>query len=318
MWEESIIYAVQKLMEYNVNRHALEGEWEDPGSAQESEELETSSITSEAPPNEEPEIVEDDVLSISSPISTTDADVKQFIDNARTIQSLLISRSRNIWGDNAKYRFERADKALKETEEVKAFRRHLTAIINSGFPDKDAEGLPATEMMKRAYDDAKFSPVKLKLIRANILRKHRIEYFTQSQASRSHVPVEVADEIQIQKPDKTPAAIGNVPSTSAVSSKEKESQPVTSIAPPQVHEAPVEMSRSIYNAAVTASDVDSDCDTADLSANTTPPKITMVTKIGGLQAYPRPPEPQPDGTLICPYCNDKLPDSYAKNEQSWR
>jgi hypothetical protein len=242
---------------------------------------------------------------------TIDSVLEEYISYVRTILDQLTRISLTIRRAGAKYRFERADKALEETEEVEAFRRHLTTIINSGFSDKDAEGVPTTEMMERAHDDSKFSPIQLKLIRANVLRRHRIEYLTRSRAPRSHASVEAPSEVQIQKPDKTSAAVDNAPSTSIVSSKGEESQPTTPIAP-QVHE------RSIYSAAVTATDVGPNFDTAELSANKTPSGITRTTKIGESQAYPKYPMPQLNGTLICPYCNDKLPDSYAKNQQSWK
>ncbi|QKX60481.1 uncharacterized protein TRUGW13939_07626 [Talaromyces rugulosus] len=305
----------QLVDENDAEAPAWEGELEDSDSTQESDEVQSSSTKSEALFNEESES-EDNALSNSGSTSTNNSVLEEYISYVRTILDQLTRISLTIRRAGAKYRFERADKALKETEEVKAFRQHLTTIINSGFPDKDAEGLPATEKMKRVYDDSKFSPVKLKLIRANILRRHRIEYFTKARA-RTHAPVEVPEEVQVQKPDKTPAAVDNAPPTSIVSSKEKESQPVTPIAP-QAHEAPAERTRSIYTAAVTATDVGPNFDTTDLSANKTPSRITRVTKIGGSQAYPGCPKPLPNGTLICPYCNDKLPDSYAKNEQSWK
>jgi hypothetical protein len=302
--------------ENDAEAPAWEGEIEDSDSTQEADEVQSSSTISEAPPDEESESVEDDALSNSGSTSTDNSVLEEYISYVRTILDQLTRISLTIRRAGAKYRFERADKAFKETEEVKAFRQHLTTIINSGFPDKDAEGLPATEMMKRVYDGSKFSPVQLKLIRANILRRHRIEYFTKARAPRAHAPVEASKEVQVQKLDKTPVAVDNAP-TSVVSSKVKESQPVTPIAP-QVHEAPVERTRSIYTTAVTATDVGPNFDTKDLSANNTPSRITRMTKIGGSQAYPGCPKPQPNGTLICPYCNDKLPDSYTKNEESWK
>ncbi|KAM3075289.1 hypothetical protein ACMFMG_007269 [Clarireedia jacksonii] len=303
--------------ENDAEAPAWEGELEDSDSTQETDEAQSSSTKSEAPPDGESESVEDNSLSNSGSTSTNNSVLEEYISYARTILDQLTRISLTIRRAGAKYRFERADKALRETEEVKAFRQHLTTIINSGFPDEDAKDLPATEKMKRIYDDSKFSPVKLKLIRANILRRHRIKYFTEARVPRTHTPVEAPKEIQVQKPDKTPAAVDSAPPTSIVSSKVKESQPVTPITP-QVHEAPVERTHSIYTAAVTATDVDPNFDTTDLFVNKTPSRMTRMTKIGGSQAYPGCPKPQPNGTLICPYCNDKLPESYAKNEQSWK
>ncbi|KAL6906954.1 hypothetical protein GGI43DRAFT_247445 [Trichoderma evansii] len=489
------------------------------------------------------ESVEDNASSNSGSDSTNNSVLEEYISYVRTILDQLTRISLTIRRDGAMYRVERADKALKETEEVKAFRQHLTTIINSEFPDKDAEGLSATEKMKRVYNDSKFSPVKLKLIRANILRRHRIEYFTKARAPKTrasmanvsmanasmtnapipyasmtrtyrtlstrrssvcssasdpygtsssmsvvssspqlpcefygyenceetfdlnsfddwvqhicghhlrwrlprycicwfcddavfhavdetaderehnyrarmhHIadhfghgatmseirpdfyfldhlrdiglvsernfqackawheaplpkgginsegpapdaynqemvievkyrrgreyrrrrlqrgysinsgepaPIRAPNEIQIRRegemPNKTLAVVDNAPPTSIISSKVKENQPVTPITP-QVHEAPVERARSIYTAAVTATDVGSNFDTTDLSTDKAPSRITKMTKIRGLQAYPSCPKPQPNGTLICPYCNDELPDSYARNEQSWK
>lgn len=315
--EDSGDYILELVDENDVEAPDWDGELEDSDSTQESDEVQSSSTKSEALPNEEPEIVEDGALSNSGSISTNNSILEEYISYVRTILDQLTRISLTIRRSGAKYRFERADKALKETEEVKTFRQHLTTIINSGFPDKDAEGLPATEKMKRVYDDSKFSPVKLKLIRANILRRHRIEYFTKARASRTRAPVEAPNEVQVQRQDKTPAAVDSAPPTSIVSSKVKESQSVAPVAP-QVHEVPVERTRSIYTAAVTATDVGPNFDTTDLSANKTPSRITRITKIGESQTYPRCPKPLTNGTLICPYCNDKLPASYANNEQTWK
>ncbi|KAF3396793.1 hypothetical protein DPV78_007762 [Talaromyces pinophilus] len=296
---------------------AWEGELEDSDSTQETDEVQSSSTTLEEPTDEESESVDDKSLSNSISSSTNHSVLEEYISYVRTILDQLTRISLTIRRAGAKYRFEKIDKALKETEEVKAFRQHLTAIINSGFPDKDAEVLPATEKMKRVYDDSKFSPVQLKLIRTNILRRHRIEHFTKARAPRTRAPAQVPNVIQAQKPDETPGAVDSTPHTSILSSKVEESQPVTPIAP-QVHEAPVGRAASIYTAAVTATDVGPNFDVTDLSADKTPSRITRMTKIGGSLAYPGRPKPQSNGTLICPYCNDKLPDSYAKNEQSWR
>ena len=296
---------------------AWEGELEDSDSTQETDEVQSSSTALEEPTDEESESVDDKSLSNSSSSSTNNSVLEEYISYVRTILDQLTRISLTIRSAGAKYRFERIDKALEETEEVKAFRQHLTAIINSGFPDKDAEVLPATEKMKRVYDDSKFSPVQLKLIRTNILRRHRIEHFTKARAPRTRAPAQVPNVIQVQKPEKTPAAVDSAPHTSILSSKVEESQPVTPIAL-QVHEAPVKRAASIYTAAVTATDVGPNFDVTDLSADKTPSRITRMTKIGGSLAYPGRPKPQANGTLICPYCNDKLPDSYAKNEQSWK
>lgn len=286
---------------------AWEGELEDSDSTQETDEVQSSSTTSEEPPDEGFEIVEDNSLSNSGSTSTNNSALEEYISYVRTILDQLTRISLTIRRAGAKYRFERTDKALKETEEVKAFRQHLTAIINSGFPDEDAELLPVTEKMKRVYDDSKLSSVQLKLIRANILRRHRIEYFT-----KARTPGEVPKAVQVQKPGKTSAAADNTPPTRISSSKDKESQPVTPIAS-QEYEAAVERASSIYTTTVTAKDVGPNFDIRDLSADKTPSRVTRMTKIGKSLAYPECPKPQPNGTLICPYCNDKLPDSYAKN-----
>jgi hypothetical protein len=308
----------EMLYENDTEAPAWEGELEDSDSTQESDEVQSSLTKLEAPPNEESESVEDDALSNSGSTSTNNSVLEEYISYVRTILGQLTRISLTIRRAGAKYRFERADKALEETEEVRAFRQHLITIINSRFPDEDAEGLPATKKMERVYDSRKFSPVKLKLIRANILRRHRIEYFTKARAPRIRSPVEALKEAQVQKPDKTPSTVDNAPPTNILSLEVKESQPVTPTTP-QVHdEAPVERTGSIHTAAVTATDVGPNFDTKDLSANKTPSRITRITKIGASQAYPGCPKPQPNGTLICPYCNDKLPDSYSKNEQSWR
>jgi hypothetical protein len=315
--EDSADDIPELLDENGAEAPAWEGELEDSDSSQETDEVQSSWTTSEEPPDEESESVEDNSLSNSGSTSTNNSVLEEYISYVRTILDQLTRISLTIRRAGAKYRFERADKALKETEEIWKFSKHLTAIINSGFPDKDAEVLTATEKMIRVYDDSKFSPVKLKLIRANILRRHRIEYFTKARAPRTRSPVEAPKVVQGQKPDKTPAAVDIAPPTSNVSSKVKESQPVTPVAF-QVHEAPVEGAPSTYTAAVTATDVGPNFDTTDLSADKTPSRITRMTKIGDSLVYPGCPKPQPNGTLICPYCNDKLPVSYAKNEQSWK
>jgi len=305
--------------ENDAEAPAWQGELEDSDNTQEGDDVQSASTRSEASLHEESESLQDNASSYCGSDSTSNSVLEEYISYVRTILDQLTRISLTIRRAGAKYRLERVDKTLKateETEEIKAFRQHLITIINSRFPDKGGEGVSATEKMKRIYD-GKLSAVQLKLIRANILRRRRIDNFTSTRTLTTRVLVEAPKEVRIQKQDQTLATMDNAPSISMESSKPKESKLATPIIP-EVHDTPAEKTRSVYTAAKTATDVGPNFDIKDLSADKTPSRITRMTKIGGSQAYPACPKPLPNGTLVCPYCNDKLPNSYAKNEQSWK
>ncbi|ETS84480.1 hypothetical protein PFICI_02505 [Pestalotiopsis fici W106-1] len=216
-----------------------------------------------------------------------------------------------------KYRFEKIDAELKDNS-FEEFRNHLTSIILRSLVDpQEAKDFSAEEKMKQVSDHNALTSVQRRLIHANILRRHRIEYVTKS---RHEGRQPVHDRIESAKDSSQLNKSAN-PTNSSVTGTQTFRQAQTSLpsqpAKPKIFEDGTAPS-SVLEPALTATEVGSRLDVQRVMAPQTPSKVTRVTKIGSTQTYPDRPTLDSKGLLTCPYCDDILPSSYTRVEQSWR
>jgi hypothetical protein len=176
--------------------------------------------------------------------------------------------------------------------------------------------LTAEEKMRRSSDYERLTSVQKTLIHCNILRRHRIAFITKSRSTRKRFNIETAEpQVDIRKEVDT---FVKGSSSVAKSSRSQQQPPSISISRAPQQTVRKEAPSVTHTLAPTATDVGSQLDISRLSPGYTPSKATNLTRIGAKQAYPRCPRPNQDRSLICPYCDDVLPPSYAKVEKSWK
>ena len=243
---------------------------------------------------------------------TSDPFLAEYISFVKTILRQLLHISISIRKSGNKYKFGEVDAALDEGKFEK-FRNHLTTVILMAYEDPEAEELTVAEKIQRASDYERLTPIQRRMVHANILRRNRIEFMT----SYPRPP--------LQQPEADIEG-GNVtgPEHSVVNSSSGLSRPMSSIALSgqrqlSGRESAKPETHSIA-ATATATEVSSQLDIRHILATKTTSAVTGMTRIGASQAYPPCPNLRPDGSLICPYCNDVLPADYCgrKGRDRWK
>ncbi|KAF3172082.1 hypothetical protein TWF788_009525 [Orbilia oligospora] len=246
---------------------------------------------------------------VSNPVLSENISYIKIILSQLARISIAIRKSGN------RYRFEKADAALDE-KDYDEFRQHLTAIILRGFQDDDSKNLTAVEKAQRVFDSSRLTKAQKRLIHLNILRKHRIEFVKRSRGSKSH------QKADTQQAESGPIMVGKPTEESAVDSKPCSYQPIRSTTTSRpLHQTPRKLAPSgVFTAAVTATEIGSKFDIKGILAKKSTSAVTQMTKIGASQSYPHCPDPQLDGSLRCPYCDDFLPSDFSdpKHQDNWR
>ncbi|RYP35697.1 hypothetical protein DL768_010977 [Monosporascus sp. mg162] len=250
--------------------------------------------------------------------SIEDPLVAEHVSYIKTILGQLSRLAVAIRKSGNKYRFEKIDASLDESA-FKDFRKHLTVIILRAFEDPDAQDLPALERMNRASDWTKLGKVQQHLVQANIIRRNRIEAMTRSRNSRARLARATQQPDPLMKSVEIEVTPPQIATAQAV---QQQPEPTITVS----HSAPKASSvagrSQTVTAAATITDAGSDLDDRfrSILARKTLSAVTKMTRIGASQAYPRCPRRGPDGSLICPYCDDFLPAEYAepKYRESWR
>jgi len=251
----------------------------------------------------------------SSGDETSDPVLSEQISYAKTILGQLQRISLAIRKSGNKYRFEKADAALNESR-FEEFRKHLATVILMAFEDKRAEKLTAVQKMHRASDYDRLTPIQRRMVRANILRRNRIEFVTGSTRRRSTSVVGPEPAVDAGKPTIVEPAV-----KPAVDTDPGPSQPTPSMSTTLQPQMRKESAQSVaHTTAITATDVGSKLDIQHILTRRVSSTATKMTRIGSSQAYPRCPNVGSDGSLICPYCDDVLPSDYlgSKRKDSWK
>jgi hypothetical protein len=247
----------------------------------------------------------DDTGSLPS-IGKADGPFSEQMFNVKTILGQLTRISTAIRRSGAKYRYQKADATLKE-ELFEDFKTHLTVVILMGSIEANTEEPADTTAMRvRITDSKRLTAVQDRLIRANIVRRNRIIFATQSMKPVAQQPQQPPPTI-IELPDATDKPKLRVLQISAKAIVDRPviSPQAPSIIAPSITQTATEMG-SQFNWQQVAE-----------SKNSSPSVVTRVTRTGAAQDYPSCPKPLYDDFLQCPYCADMLPDSYSKNASRW-
>lgn len=242
-------------------------------------------------------------------------------EHASYIRIILGQLSRTavaIRKSGTKYRFGKIDAALDETE-FEEFRVHLTTVILRGFEDPKARDLSVWEKIQRSMDWNRLNDVQKRLVKANILRRNRIQTMTKSRRLRTRLtqavntPKPLATKV---KPQPTPSQ--NLSRSPAMEPSERIRVANSTNIPLSVVHSEV----SIKSAGLTVTEAGSNLSDLlkPILAKKTLSTATRMTKIGASQNYPSCPRRDETGSVICVYCDDLLPSEYAepKFKESWR
>ncbi|KAI0197477.1 hypothetical protein F4808DRAFT_295284 [Astrocystis sublimbata] len=241
-----------------------------------------------------------------------DPAIAEYIFYVQTTLDQLVRISLAIQKAGDKYRFEKVDAELDEGR-FEEFRNHLTSIILKAFPTHNAQDLTAEQNLERVSDFEALTSIQKRLIHLNILRRHRIEFETKSR-EKGRRPLDSArdghgfgeNHATLESPVTRSPDFNSIQASGA-------SQP----SPPIVSKASPTPS-IVSKEALTATEIGSGFDVKRFMSTQPPSKTMNLTRVGAAQSYPSRPKCGPDGLLLCPYCDDVLPSSYATNEQSWK
>lgn len=183
----------------------------------------------------------------------------------------------------------------------------MTSIIRREHFGPEARDWSTEKRAKEALDYEKLTEVQQRLIHVNILRRNRIEYTTKSRASgrKTGAAEDAVTPQTFREPREKGFQRSEASATIAVKSSSFLPRNVVSrtAAPPTIAHTSTEIGSRLN---------------IQRHLSATPSKITELSRIGASQPYPQSPKLKPGGALVCPYCEDLLPRSYAKHESSWR
>jgi hypothetical protein len=248
--------------------------------------------------------------------SQSDSALSEYIKYVKTILSQLVRVTIAIRKSGNKYRFEEVDAQCHDGR-FESFRHHLATIILKSSEDdaarNKAQQLSAAEKSKQASDPSRLTVVQERLIRANVLRRNRIEYMTKSSGRTpkpsltpeptliKDVPVATPPVVMFDTESRGPRGFHDV--------RSGDSTAAALIAPSDTS-----------TVAITATEPGSELEITPIIQKRTFSTVTKLTRIGASQTYPRCPNRTPGEPLICPYCNEQLPPdiSGSREESSWR
>lgn len=220
----------------------------------------------------------------------------------RTIIGKLTQISAAITKSGSKYRNQRADAALTDEKQAE-LKAHFRFILVIGLRDSNAHGnrLTTEELLQKALCVDELTAVQKRLVHANILRQHRIEFVKAS-------PEKISEG---DEDDKRPRVEASRVFGSAKMAQPKkiESAQATSLPTPVV---------AASSNAKTATDVGSKLDLRAIMAKATPSITTKVTQTAKMQDYPGIPRAEGGKTVKCPYCTDSLTPEDLKTDDRWR
>ncbi|KAL8296208.1 hypothetical protein RB600_001615 [Gaeumannomyces tritici] len=243
------------------------------------------------------------------PFGEQESSIATIIGQLRKI-SVAIRRSGN------KYRYQKADKEFREDSSREC--KNLWSIALQKplvFADAQMNELSAEALCHRMRDiETSLTPVQRRLIRANALRRHRILFITG--------PARQIAEISEPRPDPPRAELPNHVVAPPVDGPANSDPVVAPIPAPAKAQATVSPSEKAASHVRTATRIGTEFDVrAAMAPKSAPSIVTVVSRTGARQDYPRCPKPaQGDvfATVQCPYCANCLSGDYHKNDTRWR
>ncbi|KAL8342981.1 hypothetical protein RB598_004374 [Gaeumannomyces tritici] len=182
-------------------------------------------------------------------------------------------------------------------------------------------------LCRRLQDTWSLTPIQERLVRANILRHHRIIFF--AEPARKHTTLLASrDRCEEQEPEREKVKLSEESGYNQASASvarlggESASTPSESRKPISEEERPSRGQAGPSQVPATMMTA-SDLDIKGVTGPKWPPShVTVGTAIQETQYYPRCPKALPDGPakgmIQCPYCTEILPGEYEKEDRHWR
>lgn len=232
--------------------------------------------------------------------------------NIKTILDQLARISTAIRRSGAKLRYERADLSLQE-QDFEEFKAHLTFIVLMPTIESYSEGSTDGDAVPcHIFDQGRLTTVQKRLIQANIIRRNRILFATQSMKQINDQKRRREEPRQANPAEKVGPPVLNT----TTSTTKEPGQPITD--DPRL--SPVLPSSIITpSIAQSSTELGSQFDLQAVSRKkATPSVMTKITQTGDCQDYPTCPAPVSDEFLQCPYCANLLPVEYSKTRSRWK
>ncbi|KAH7311136.1 hypothetical protein BKA65DRAFT_356292, partial [Rhexocercosporidium sp. MPI-PUGE-AT-0058] len=253
------------------------------------------------------EISESEPAHPKGPYSTEVNDIAATIDQLCRI-SILIRRS------GAKFRFRRADLSRKD-EDYKDLKSHLQFLILLAQEEIKTEYWTSTDyenLSQRVLDVSQLTIVQNRLVKANIIRRHRICHATRHVAlSGAEIP-DPDPAAEQRQSEETHIDSQNEPSKTE-DEKLDEQQPDGSPKPEIQQETEI---ADHPPKPMTATDIGTTFLRGPGTVKRRGSTVTKISRVGVKQDYPKCPGRKE--MFNCPYCSQTLPSAYAENALRWR
>ncbi|KAL8377543.1 hypothetical protein RB595_008294 [Gaeumannomyces hyphopodioides] len=203
---------------------------------------------------------------------------------------------------------------------------------NHPQPGAGIEALRGTQVEVQApcrqlQDTKSLTPVQERLVRANILRHHRITFFVES-ARKKAMLLAYRDQCEGQEPERKKAKLigagGNDQAIASVAKLGDGNAPMPSESGKPVSQAenPSRSQAGLSQAPITTA-IASGLDIKEvIRPKWSPSQVMAGTVTQETQDYPRCPKALADGPakgmIQCPYCAEILPGEYVKGDKRWR
>lgn len=182
-------------------------------------------------------------------------------------------------------------------------------------------------LCRQLQDTMSLTPVQERLVRANILRHHRITFFVES-ARKKAMLLAYRDQCEGQEPERKKAkligASGHDQASASVAKLGDENAPTPSESGKPVSQAEKPpRSQAGLSQVPTATAIAPGLDIKEvMRPKWSPSQVTVGTVTQDTQDYPRFPKALADGPakgmIQCPYCAEILPGEYVKKDKRWR
>lgn len=154
---------------------------------------------------------------------TADPAMSEYMSYITTTLNQLATIALSIRKAGNKFKFEKIDAAFDDAM-LQEFRSHLTTIILRAFPDDEAKGLSSEQKIQQFSDHSKLTHIQKRLVHANVLRRHRLDFITASRKTRMtpiHWDIESLEDVRSRRPEGSSVAGSRASSTSKVANLSK-------------------------------------------------------------------------------------------------
>jgi len=245
----------------------------------------------------------------------SDSSLSECISNIHIMLDQLMRITLAIRKSGNRTRFEDIDNGCDEAGYLD-YRQWLTTIIlraHGGMTGlADTQNMSAFEQMNHSSDQSRLLPVQLRLVRANVLRRHRFnifkakrsEPFTERKEAPTTIRVDAQENVRTSDSSDSDSEAASSTYQSAKSHLDRE----------------VSVISRASDLAQTATEPGSSLNIDHIVNPGAKSAATKMTRIGSSQEYPRVPQFEPGTARLCPYCYEQLPQKVTKadDESMWK